>query len=565
LSLPLRDYQRRALDAIHAADFRGLSRVAVVAPTGSGKTVAFAHLILERGERALVLAHRDELVRQAADKIRMIAGIRPGIVKAVQDEVNAQVVVASVQTLARPARLRRLLHTDGQSLLFGDRPAGFRTVVVDELHHYVAGDEGNTFGSVLEGLGCFGPGGPLTVGFTATPERSDGSALGSTWQEIVFSLSILDGIRGGWLSNIRAKQIQLAADFSKLHVRAGEFRDEESADMLMAAEAPKHAAAAYLEHAKGRKALVFTPTVAVAKAMAEAFRVAGVTSESVDGEMPLEERRAVLRRLSTGETMVVPNCAVLLEGFDEPSLSCIVMACPTRSRVKAIQAVGRGTRVFPGKADLLVLDLVGSTVRMDLITVAQLFDVSPEAAEAGVVQAIDAKAGAAINKDVPEDGRLVSVDVDLFAARAFAWVQAGLRFILQLGEEDIVLEPSNDPGAGGNGGAAWDVFKVRRVKVSAPGARFPRYQEERQKLFTGLDIGYGMGAAEDYARRSAGSILVRKDVAWRKDGATDKQRARLERWGLWQDGMTKGQANDIIGRRIAQRVYGARGQARRQA
>ena len=554
-----REYQTRATKAAHDAIARGRRRIIQALATGLGKSVIAAMLIRERGGRALLLAHRDELCRQLVDKVRTVwPEARVGVVKAEEDDYRAQVVVASVQTLVRPTRLARLIGQDGQAQLFHDGPAGFATVVVDECHHAPA----ESYVTVLRGLGCFDSDGPVTVGYTATPERGDDKGLAEVFEEIVFEMGILDGIRQGYLCNLKAKQIKLAADFGKLHVRAGEFRDDETADMLMEANAPQHAATAYAEHANGRPALVFTPTVAVASAMEGAFRAAGITAEHAHGEMPIDQRRAILRRLATGETMVVPNAALFTEGTDLPNVACIVVAKPTRSRPAYVQMVGRGTRLYPSKQDCLILDLVGAATRHDLTTMASLFDVSPEAAEAGVVQAIDAKAGAAINKDVPEDGRLVSVDVDLFAARAFAWVQAGLRFILQLGEEDIVLEPSNDPGAGG---AAWDVFKVRRVKVSAPGARFPRYQEERKKLFAGLDIGYGMGAAEDYARRSAGSILVRKDVAWRKDGATDKQRARLERWGLWQDGMTKGQANDIIGRRIAQRVYGARGQARRQA
>ncbi len=561
--LSARQYQGDATAAIEAAAARGRRRVIAALATGLGKSVIAAMLIRQRGGRALLLAHRDALIRQLADKVRMVwPEVRVGVVKAQEDDYRAQVVCASVQTLAQPARLRRLLGQDGQALMFHDAPSPFATVVLDECHHAPA----ESYMQVLRGLGCFDDGGPLLVGFSATPERSDDKGLAEVFEEIVYEMGILDGIRQGYLCNLRGKQVQLAADFSKLHVRAGEFRDEETASMMMEANAPAHAAQAYLEHAKGRPALAFTPTVAVALAFAEAFRAAGVPAEAAHGEMPVEEQRAILHRLATGKTMVVPNAALFTEGTDAPSVSCIIVGKPTRSRPAYVQMVGRGTRLYPGKDHTLVLDLVGTATRHDLSTMATLFDVSPEAAERGIVEAVAAKEALPAPAEKPAEGRLVSVDFEMFAARAFAWVQAGVRFILSLGEwGDVVLQPSDDPSATGAGGAAWDVFRVRRTKVSAPGARFPRYQEQRQKLYAGLDLGYAQGYGEDIARKEA-AILTRKDAGWRREAPSDKQRARLQAWGLWQDGLTKGQANDLIAKRYLQRAYGGGGgQQRRRA
>jgi ATP-dependent helicase IRC3 len=546
--LDLRPYQREALVKVAEAEARGLQRIIVAKATGLGKTVTFAHLLRERRPaRGIVLAHRDELVRQAADKIAMVTGIRCGIVKAAEDETHADIVVASVQTLARPARLERLLaSTRGRGLFDEGQP--FRTVVVDEVHHYLAGDDGNTFGRVLEGLGCLTPGGPLTVGFTATPERGDGGALGNTWEEIVFEMGILDGIRGGFLCELRAKQVRLQADFGKLKVRAGEFRDEETAEMLMEANAPKHAVQAYLDNAAGLKAIAFTPTVAVAHAFAEEFRARGVAAEAIDGTLDTDLRRAILRRLSTGETRVVPNCAVLIEGFDEPSVGCIIIAKPTRSRPTYVQMVGRGTRLYPGKPDCLILDVVGIATRHDLSTMATLFQLdedSPELQEKGVMSALaarDSKDGASRKpaEDESADGRLVSVDVQLFAERAFAWVAAGARFVLGLGERgNVVVEPSAEPGQ-------FDVARVWREKVDVPRSKWGRWIEKREPLYAGLDVGYAQGAAEDYVRKSGATSLNSKDAAWRKDGPSDKQIAALKRRGRYREGMTRGEASDAL-------------------
>jgi ATP-dependent helicase IRC3 len=546
--LDLRPYQREALVKVAEAEARGLQRIIVAKATGLGKTVTFAHLLRERRPaRGIVLAHRDELVRQAADKIAMVTGIRCGIVKAAEDETHADIVVASVQTLARPARLERLLaSTRGRGLFDEGQP--FRTVVVDEVHHYLAGDDGNTFGRVLEGLGCLTPGGPLTVGFTATPERGDGGALGNTWEEIVFEMGILDGIRGGFLCELRAKQVRLQADFGKLKVRAGEFRDEETAEMLMEANAPKHAVQAYLDNAAGLKAIAFTPTVAVAHAFAEEFRARGVAAEAIDGTLDTDLRRAILRRLSTGETRVVPNCAVLIEGFDEPSVGCIIIAKPTRSRPTYVQMVGRGTRLYPGKPDCLILDVVGIATRHDLSTMATLFQLdedSPELQEKGVMSALaarDSKDGASRKpaEDESADGRLVSVDVQLFAERAFAWVAAGARYVLGLGERgNVVVEPSAEPGQ-------FDVARVWREKVDVPRSKWGKWIEKREPLYAGLDVGYAQGAAEDYVRKSGATSLNSKDAAWRKDGPSDKQIAALKRRGRYREGMTRGEASDAL-------------------
>ena len=161
-------YQAEALDKITAAYRRGVTRQLVVLPTGTGKTVVFSHLIARRPGRALVLAHRDELIQQAAAKLAQVSGnaLGIGIVKAKQNDTGARTVVASVQTLTRPGRVEQL--------------GRFETVIVDEAHHSVA----DTYLDVLDRLGCMTDGGPLTAGFTATAQRTDKLGLGHVWQEI---------------------------------------------------------------------------------------------------------------------------------------------------------------------------------------------------------------------------------------------------------------------------------------------------------------------------------------------------------------------------------------------
>jgi ATP-dependent helicase IRC3 len=237
-ALALRDYQLEALAAVAEAERRGVFRQLVVLPTGTGKTVVFSHLRKLRGGRTLVLAHRDELLRQAVDKLRMVdPSAVVGVVKADEDQVSAPTVVASIQTLAQPARLARLV-------------PNFTTVIVDEAHHAAA----ETYGRVLEHVGALGAAGPLLVGFTATPERGDKVGLSEVFQEIVYQRGILPMIQAGYLADLRAVQVQLEADFSALRVQAGDFVERELEAALLACDAPEQALEAYQEHAAGRKA-----------------------------------------------------------------------------------------------------------------------------------------------------------------------------------------------------------------------------------------------------------------------------------------------------------------------
>lgn len=544
-----RPYQDAALDAIAAAEARGVRRMLVAMATGTGKTVTFAHLLRRRGGRAVVLAHRDELVQQARQKIRAVdPDVTVGVVRAGEDQVYAQVVVASVQTLARASRLERLLAAGRyRSELFKEPLGPIRTVIADEAHHFVAGDDGNTFGRVMEGLGCAigAAEGPLAVGFTATPERADRKALGVYWEDVVYHLGIVDGIRLGCLVNLRAIEVQLECDFNQLHTRSGDLVAGETSEMLHEANAPKHAVAAYLEHAAGRKAILFTPTIALAREMADAFTAAGVPAESVDGGMDMAARRGVLQRLRTGETQVVANAQVLTEGFDEPSVACIILARPTRSRVLAIQAIGRGMRPYPGKEDCLVLDLVGSTSRTDLMTVANLFDLTPKQAREGIVGAIAAgRLEGATPEQQPRDGRLVYREVDLLGGKLH-WVptQQGA-FTLSMGKFGSVSIVQRQPEEE----ASWDVVRVWHEGEG------PERILRRKAVAEGLTMGYAQGVAEDRIRKVKAVSLNSKKAEWRRRPPTDKQRELLERWGAWRPSMTMGEASDAITARMAVRV-----------
>lgn len=511
MSLALRPYQLEAVEAVLKAETRGIQRQFIALPTGSGKTVCFAEVIRQRPGRALVLAHRDELIQQAVEKLSMVMPDRAleiGVVKAGADDHDAPIVVASVQTLSRARRLSRMW-------------PDFQTVIIDEAHHARA----FTYELICEYLGSFDAGGPLTLGVSATPERGDHLALGEIFEEIVYQKGILDLIPE-YLCDLRALQITLAADFNDLHTRAGDFIDSEVEAALLGADAPQYVARAYYEHAIGRKAIIFTPTVKLAYAMVDAFREAGdVSIEGVDGETPLDARRAILRRFHTGETMIVANCAVLSEGFDEPSVDCIICARPTKSKVVYAQQIGRGTRNYPTKADCLVMDVVGVSTRFDLMTFAGLFDIPPQTGEATLTEVVAHQAHAKEAKAA--EGRLVAQRVDLFRKRPLHWVLAGKgRFALSVGTGLVWLDSAD--------GELWSVHYKSR-------------ERGRETLVEHLSMGYAQGYAEDYARAQGAGSLVDPDAWWRKARASAGQLDVLRRAKIAvKAGLTKGEASDLI-------------------
>ena len=280
--IALRPYQQDALTAIEAASLRGVKRQVVSLPTGSGKTVIFAHLIMQMRARALILVHRDELIRQTFDKLAMVSqgtALDIGIVKAEMDQHAADVVVASVQTLQRDTRLQRLAEA-------------FGLVIVDECHHALPE---NSYGKILTHVGADQDDGPLTVGYTATPFRPNnepiitaGDQLGC-FDEVVYSLPLMELITQGYLSPITAKGIFLEGlSLDAVRTRHGDYVESDLAEALMAADAPEHLVRGYEELASGRRALIFTPTVGMADAVEHAFQAAGLQAATVVGETPID-------------------------------------------------------------------------------------------------------------------------------------------------------------------------------------------------------------------------------------------------------------------------------------
>jgi superfamily II DNA or RNA helicase len=347
--LNLRPYQSAAIDAIRAQFAAGTKRTLVVMPTGTGKTVVFAEVarrVVERGGRVLILAHRGELLEQALGKLQAI-GVDAAIEQADRRAGDAAVVVASVQSL----HARRLASF---------APDAFALVIVDEAHHAVA----DGYRAILDYFAS-----AFVLGVTATADRLDGTGLEEAFSSVAYRYDLPDAIRDGWLAPIRPLRFTIEeVDLDGVRVRGGDLEAGALADAMTAEAAIHGVVSPLVEHAGDRKTIVFAVDVAHAEVLAAAINVyRPYRAAVVHGGMSRADRTDVLARFARGDVQYLANCALLTEGYDEPTIACVAMARPTKSRALYTQCVGRGTRLAPGKTDCLLLDFVGLTKRHRLI------------------------------------------------------------------------------------------------------------------------------------------------------------------------------------------------------
>ena len=365
----LRDYQRECLEAIMAGYRAGVRRQLTCLPTGSGKTVIFAEFprYFRMQNQMLVLAHRAELLEQACDKIRRT---NPDLKIAVEQagrvaDPDCDVVVASVPTLGRRGS-KRLQRLD---------PNRFFLIVVDEAHHATAA----TYKRVLDYFGVFEAQTPkLLVGFTATPKRGDGQGLDAVFQEIIFSRSLPDMIHERYLAPVAAYRVETDIDLSRVKTRMGDFVTSHLSRAVNIAPRNDLVVKVFRAKLKDRQTLCFCVDVAHTHSLANAFNNAGVTAAAVSGDMDLAARAKVLADFHAGRIQVLANCMVLTEGYDEPSVSGIILARPTKSSLLYTQMIGRGTRLHPGKQNVTIIDIVDVTRDHSLTTLPGLFGFSEE-------------------------------------------------------------------------------------------------------------------------------------------------------------------------------------------
>ncbi|MDE7262931.1 MAG: DEAD/DEAH box helicase [Oscillospiraceae bacterium] len=359
--MELRPYQQAARQAVEQ-DWAGeFLRTLLVLPTGCGKTIVFSKIVedmVRQGDRCLILAHRGELLDQAADKLLQSTGLRCAVERAEETCLDSwyRVTVGSVQSLQRPSRLARFPQDY------------FDVIVVDEAHHVLS----DGYQRVLEHFGA-----AKVLGVTATPDRGDMRDLGQYFEHLAYEYTLPRAVKDGYLCPIKAVTIPLKLDLSGVGVQAGDFKNSDidtALDPYL-----QQIAGEMRNYCQGRKTVVFLPLVKTSQKFRDILERNGFRAAEVNGGS--QDRAQVLADFDSGKYDVLCNSMLLTEGWDCPSVDCVVVLRPTKVRSLYSQMVGRGTRLFPGKEDLLLLDFLWHTERHELCHPANLICDSPEVAQ----------------------------------------------------------------------------------------------------------------------------------------------------------------------------------------
>ena len=516
-----RPYQTEALDAVLKHWREGVTRQLVSLPVGSGKTLIFGMVAGALKTRTLVLAHREELLLQARQKIRLVyPEADVGILKAEERSgLRTDICVASVQTAMR--------NTDAL------RERGFRLLICDEAHHAAA----TSYTKIFEALGFMeGDRERLLLGVTATAYRGDNVGLGSVFEEIVFERSILAMMKAGYLCDVRGLEIKTGADISGVRTRTGDFAADELSVIIDTPERNALVADTYLRYGQGRRGVVFGVGVEHALNLAEAFRERGIPCRAVYGAMDAEERRRALSEYEAGDIRVLSNCNVLTEGWDCPEASVVMMARPTKSRGLFIQCVGRGLRTAPGKADCLLIDFVDTARKHKLCgfgTLAGDSELRPRRGKRLLeIVSEEEAAGEArrVGSSAPVQAQAVALD--LLGRSRFVWTPIGSNYRLNVLDGAVFCKAV--PGG----------YRVFRSESGGP------LTELSGDV---LPLDYALGVGEDYVRRRTDAAMLSKDAGWRRYPASGKQLALMKRLGIpCPCDMTRGEASELIERAFAE-------------
>ena len=381
--MELRPYQQEAFENVFSQWDGGTHKTLVVMPTGTGKTIVFAKIVEEcvrRGYKVLIMAHRGELLDQAADKILKATGLRCSVEKAERSCLGEwyRVVVGSVQTLMNEKRLKQF------------RPDYFDVIVVDEAHHSIS----PSYQTVLQHFGHAN-----VLGVTATPDRADMKNLGSYFESLAYEYTMPQAIRSGYLVPIKALTVPLKIDISMVGISAGDFKVGEIGTALD--PYLYQIADEMVKYCMDRKTIVFLPLIATSQKFMSILNERGFVAAEVNGNS--EDRAEILQDFENGRYNVLCNSMLLTEGYDCPAVDCIIVLRPTKSRPLYAQMVGRGTRLSPetGKEHLLLIDFLWMTERHELCHPAALI-CEDEAVARKMTKNMEDSAGEAVDIEAAE-------------------------------------------------------------------------------------------------------------------------------------------------------------------
>jgi len=532
--LQLRPYQQEALESIVSFADKGTVRQLVVLPTGAGKTVIFSHLpqFKQNSLPMLVLAHREELLHQAKDKI---SWSNPDISIEIEQGDNhagySDVVVASVPTLGR-----------SQSTRIQKYPKDyFKSIVIDEAHHAAA----PSYRRIIDYFSA-----EFILGVTATPQRSDSVRLTDVFQEIVYYKTIQDLIEDGYLSPLVGYRIKTDTDISGVETNDGDYVQSQLQDAIDNPSRNATIVAAYNDLVPNAKAIVFAAGIRHANNLALSFGQAQIATEVILGDTDSDARRDILARFANGQTRVLINVGVLTEGFDEPSVEAILLARPTRSTLLYTQIVGRGTRLYEGKPHCTILDFADTTKGRKPIGLPSLLGLPPDFDLQGQFLTDVAKKykeledyclGEAVRVLAPQDIELAYKRINLFMPPPpNEFVQQYSRFVwAEVAENDYHLGVDNNNSL--------------RIYIDTLGRWTVEHRLRNSEGLKATFLGHPEDMRDAFVRsdkwimKRFDTKLIDSDAAWRSDGPTDAQKKLLKRIGVpVTSDMTKGTASQII-------------------
>jgi ATP-dependent helicase IRC3 len=572
--IKLREYQEECIQAVLSYLDAGHKRLGISLATGSGKTVIFTHLIdriaaTGSATQTLILAHRRELVEQAA---RHCALAYPD--KHVDIEMGnnlasgaADITVASIQSITSGDRLHKF------------DPLRYKLVLVDEAHHIVS----QTYLSVLEHFGLrhaadwsqMNP--PALVGVSATFSRFDGRALGAVIDHIVYHRDYVDMIEENWLSDVIFTTVQMKADLTKVASGAtGDFQAAALSRVVNTDETNELVVQTWTVKAKGRSStLVFCVDLSHVTSLTSRFRADGIDAQFVTGDTPSKIRSARIDAFRNGDFPVLLNCGVFTEGTDIPNIDCVLLARPTKSRNLLVQMIGRGMRLYKGKENCHIIDMVAA-LSSGVVSTPTLFGLDPaeniEKADTKSLAALKEKkeierqyeeeatdvTARAVSKSMPGNIAFTDYDSvhDLIADTSSdqfirnlspnAWVGVGEgKFVLTTNSGNyLIIEPSEKDEGSFRARYYWKLPADKRVKSPYGTPRIVAQGESFEHV---------VHAADTYASEAFEYIWIAKNQPWRKSRASQAQVDFLNKFRPREDqlkpeDLSKGKAGDMITR-----------------
>lgn len=518
--MKLRGYQREALTSVLDA-FKANRSTLLVLPTGCGKTVTFAHCIAEmrHAGRAMVIAHREELIAQAARTIEAIIGEAPSVEMGQQwadgDWLNwrSHAVVSTVQT--------QVSGRGGHGRMSRFPAADFGLCVVDEAHHSTA----DTYRSVIDHYQS----NPMLrlLGVTATPNRADEAALGQVFETCAFNYGISDAINDGWLVPIEQTAIHLdGVDLSRVKTTGGDLNSAQLEQRMIEEKPLLGVADAAIKESAGKRCLVFTSGVKHAEMLCEILnRYECDCARWVHGKTPRDIRRETVRDFAAGKFRFMVNCAIFTEGFDDPGIECIVMARPTKSLPLYMQMLGRGTRPLPGVVDGLEDD-------DELIL--------PVGHSGG--RPCDIRRNA-----IAESGKPSLHVIDFTANSGRHKLITAVDALGGEYADDVIDEATHDAERGGQ-----QKNVMQRIQEAAENLK-KRHEAAQEKARKEAEARKHIRGEAHYRTTKLNPFDILDIQRTREPGfgvgpgPSEKQRALLERWKVDPTGMSKRQATQIIG------------------